>query len=86
MEISDELVVEIGPVVNILARKVARPLERVLPQHDWEIHCHDVLRHLGGLGNRGVNDQPASHLLSLVHVYVGDLEVGRPLDRMQSRG
>lgn len=56
-------------------RKVAKPLERILPQHDWEIRCHDIFHRLSSLGGGGVDDKPAWVLLGLILVDVGDLEV-----------
>lgn len=75
MEFSDELVTEVSPAVDVVVRKVAKPLERILPQHDREIRCHGIFHHPDSLGGDGVDGKPTRVLFGLVLVDVGDLEV-----------
>jgi hypothetical protein len=60
---------------------MSEPLQRVLPQDNGQVRCHDILRCLRSPGGSCIDDQPAFRvLLRLVLVDVGDLEVRRPLD------
>jgi hypothetical protein len=44
----DKPVEEIGPVVDAMTWKVLEPLQRVQPENDGQVCCHDVLYCSGG--------------------------------------
>jgi hypothetical protein len=82
LEIRDKPTPEAVPVVDAVLWQVSEPLQRVLPQDNGQIHCHDVFRRPSGSTSGRVYDQPPTRvLLGFIFVDVGDLEVWRPLDR-----
>jgi hypothetical protein len=65
---------------------MSEPLQRVLPQDNGQVCRHHILCCPGGPGGSRVDGQPAARvLLGLVFVDVGDLEVERPLDGLETR-
>jgi hypothetical protein len=78
-------VIEVGLVVDVVAREMVKALDRVLPHHDRDVCHHDILCFPDGLRFHGIDGQPAAWvLLVIVLVNIGDLEVCWPLDRTQS--
>lgn len=82
LEIHDKPTAEVVPVVDAVSRQVSEPLQRVLPQDNGQVHCHDIFRRPSGSTSGHVDDQPPTWvLLGFIFVEIGDLEVWRPLDR-----
>jgi hypothetical protein len=52
MKVRDKLSAKVGLVVDVVAREVVRLLQHVLPQHNLEVHRHDVLHGPYGQGCR----------------------------------
>jgi hypothetical protein len=60
---------------------VLQLLQCILPEDDRQVCSHHVFGCPSGLGDGGVDRQPASQILfRLVHVDVGDFEVRGPLN------
>jgi hypothetical protein len=63
LKICDKLVAEVVPVIDAVAREMLKPLRCILPEDDWQVHCHDVLHCFGGSGGGRVDGQPAARIL-----------------------
>jgi hypothetical protein len=81
LEILDKPVAEVVPAIDAMARKVLEPLQRILPENDGQVRCHDVPLFPGVPGDDCIDGQPAARILpGLVLVDFRDLEVRRPLN------
>ena len=47
LEILDKPVLEVIPVIDVMAMKVSEPLQCILPKNDGQVRYHDVLRCFG---------------------------------------
>jgi hypothetical protein len=78
-------VVEVGPVVDAMARKMSKPMQCILPENDGQVRCHDVLYCSDSPCDSCIDGQLAIRMmLGLVLVDVRDLEVRRPLNHLES--
>jgi hypothetical protein len=63
------------------------PLQRILPSDNGQVRYHDIIHCPSAPGGGHIDCQPASRvLLGLVLVDIGNFEVWRPLDRLDSWG
>jgi hypothetical protein len=87
LEIHNNPVAEIGPVIDAMARKMSEQLQCILPKNNGLVRCHDVLHCSGGPRGSRIDGQPATWIfLGLVLVDVQDLEVRQPLNCLEPRG
>lgn len=63
LKVGDKLVVEVDLVVDVVVMEVAMPLERVLPQHNGKVCCHQAFSYSGRSGGSGVDSQPTARVL-----------------------
>ena len=63
LKICDKPVVEVVPVIDVVAREMSKSLQCILPEDDGQVCCHDVLHCFGGPCGGRLDSQPVPQIL-----------------------
>jgi hypothetical protein len=76
LEVGDEAMTEVAPIIDAVSWQVSQPLQCILPKNDGQVCSHHIYGRSSGPGGGRIDGQPASWvLLGFIFVDVGDLEV-----------